>query len=190
MVIGWPYREFETNKRDVQAAYLASAELAPAFAERLKAATREAPFRGGAVPNVFRRPFGPGWALVGDAGYNKDPVTAWGISDAFYQAELCATAADEWLAGRRAFDEAMTSYQQQRDAHSLPMFDLTCKFATMAPPPPEMQQLLGAAAASRDGQRQFVSMMAGTLPVRSFFSPDAVARIFEAAAPPKVSACS
>ena len=44
-------------------------ELAPAFAERVRAATREERFVGTAVPNYFRRPYGPGWALVGDAGY-------------------------------------------------------------------------------------------------------------------------
>lgn len=189
VVIGWPYREFEANKRDVEAAYMASAELAPEFAARLRSAKREAPFRGGAVPNFFRRPYGPGWALVGDAGYNKDPVTAWGISDAFRDAELCATALDDSMSGRRVFDDAMVEYQRTRDEHSLPMFDLTCRFASMAPPPPEMAQLLGAAAASRSGSQQFVSMMAGTLPVPSFFAPENVARIFEAAAAP-VSGCS
>jgi 2-polyprenyl-6-methoxyphenol hydroxylase-like FAD-dependent oxidoreductase len=35
------------------------------------------------VPGYFRKPFGGGWALVGDASYNRDPITAQGISDAF-----------------------------------------------------------------------------------------------------------
>jgi hypothetical protein len=47
-------------------------ELAPPFAKRVRAANREARFVGMAVPNFFRKPFGPGWALVEDAGYNKD----------------------------------------------------------------------------------------------------------------------
>ena len=40
------------------------------------------------LPFFFRKPYGPGWALVGDAGYHKDPITAQGISDAFRDAEL------------------------------------------------------------------------------------------------------
>ena len=92
VVLGWPHAEFEANKKDVEGAYLKTLELAPAFAERVCRARREAPFRGGPVSSFFRRPFGPGWALVGDAGYNKDPVTAWGISDAFRDAEGCAEA--------------------------------------------------------------------------------------------------
>ncbi len=67
-------------------------DLAPEFAERMRGAKREARFAGTAVPNYFRRPYGPGWALVGDAGYNKDFITAQGILDAFRDAELCATA--------------------------------------------------------------------------------------------------
>lgn len=46
-------------------------EQAPDFAKRLRSATREAPFAGTGVPNYFRKPYGPGWALVGDAGYNN-----------------------------------------------------------------------------------------------------------------------
>ena len=46
------------------------------------------------MPNYFRKPYGPGWALVGDAGYNRDFITAQGIMDAFRDAELCAAALD------------------------------------------------------------------------------------------------
>ena len=60
-----------------------------------------------AVPGYFRKPFGPGWALVGDAGYNKDFITAQGIQDAFRDAEMCVRALDEAYSGRRPFQEAM-----------------------------------------------------------------------------------
>lgn len=61
----------------------------------------------GRSPGVgfFRRAWGPGWALVGDAGYFKDPLTAHGITDALRDAELLARAI---LAGG---DEALASYQ-------------------------------------------------------------------------------
>jgi flavin-dependent dehydrogenase len=177
VVVGWPYAEFDANKKDVERAYLESFEQAPSFAERVRAATREAPYRGAAVASYFRKPFGPGWALVGDAGYNKDPVTAWGISDAFRDADLCATAITGWLSGGDIFDHAMTNYQQARDEDATAMFDLTCKFATLAPPSAQMGQLLGAASSSVAAQRQFVSMMAGTMPVSAFFAPENVGRI-------------
>jgi flavin-dependent dehydrogenase len=183
VVLGWPYSEFETNRKDVEGNYRKTFDLVPEFAERIRRARQEAPVRGTAVPGYFRKPFGPGWALVGDAGYNKDPITAWGISDAFRDASLCAAALHQSLAGERPFDEAMADYQTARDEDSAAMFDLTCDFATLAPPPPQMQQLLGAAAASQDAQDQFVSMMAGTLPVQEFFAPENTGRIIAAAQP-------
>jgi len=180
VVIGWPYAEFASSKKDVEGVYLRSLELAPAFAERVRGATRAAPYRGGATPNFFRKPFGPGWMLVGDAGYIKDPITAWGISDAFRDADRSTIALGEWLGGTRPFDEAMADWQTARDTHAMPMFDLTCGLATLEPPPPEMQQVFGATAASQDAQDQFVSMMAGTLPVQAFFAPENVGRIMAA----------
>ena len=110
---GWPYAEFEANKKDVEGHFLKMFDLAPEFAERIRGAKREAPFAGAAVPNFFRKPYGPGWALVGDAGYNKDPITAQGITDAFRDAELCATALDQTFSGARAFDDAMGDYQRR-----------------------------------------------------------------------------
>ena len=123
------------------------------------------------------RPYGPGWALVGDAGYHKDPITAFGISDAFRDAEQAAAALDDAFSGRRPYAEAMAAWQQTRDAESLPVYGLTCEFAKIEPPPAPMLQLLGAVATNREAMDDFVSVMAGTLPAPAFFAPDNVARI-------------
>ena len=64
VVGGWPFAEFEANKKDIEGNFLKMLELAPPFAERIRAAHREARFVGTAVPNFFRKPFGPGWALT------------------------------------------------------------------------------------------------------------------------------
>ena len=151
-------------------------ELAPAFAERVPAATREARFVGAAVPNYFRKPFGPGWALVGDAGYNKDFITAQGMHDAFRDAELCATALDETFSGARPFDAAMGAYQATRDQQVLPMYELT-QFATLEPPPPELQQLLGAVHGNQQAMDEFARVMAGVLSPAEFFSEENVGRL-------------
>ena len=106
---GWPYAEFEANKKDIEGHFLTMFELAPEFAARISQAKRVAPFAGAVVANFFRKPYGPGWALVGDAGYNKDPITAQGIADAFRDAGLCATAAHQAF-GARSFNDAMDEY--------------------------------------------------------------------------------
>ena len=65
-------------------------------------------------PNQLRQAFGPGWALVGDAGYYRDAVTAYGISDAFRDAELLAVAFDRALAGDADEEAAALAAYQQR----------------------------------------------------------------------------
>jgi 2-polyprenyl-6-methoxyphenol hydroxylase-like FAD-dependent oxidoreductase len=177
VIAGWPYAAFEANKRNVEGNYLKVLDLVPAFADRMRAAKREAPFAGAALPNFFRKPFGPGWALVGDAGYNKDPITAQGITDAFHDAERLATALDETFTGSRSFEAAMADYQRARDEHVLPMYQFTCQLASLAPPPPEMQQLFAAIHGNEAAMHEFVQMNAGTISPADFFSPEHVARI-------------
>jgi 2-polyprenyl-6-methoxyphenol hydroxylase-like FAD-dependent oxidoreductase len=174
---GWPHAEFEANKKDVGGNFLKMFDLAPEFAERVRGAKREAPFAGAAVSNFFRQPYGPGWALVGDAGYNKDPITAQGISDAFRDAERCATALDQAFNGDRPFDDAMAEYQRERDERVLPMYEFTCELATLEPPPPQMQQLLGAIQGNQKAMDGFAQMNAGTISPADFGAVVAAAQV-------------
>jgi 2-polyprenyl-6-methoxyphenol hydroxylase-like FAD-dependent oxidoreductase len=177
VIAGWPYAEFEANKKDIEGNFFKTYDLAPAFAERLRTGARETRFVGTAVPNFFRKPYGPGWALVGDAGYNKDFITAQGIHDAFRDAELCVTALDEAFGGIRSFDAAMADYQARRDAQVLPMYEFTTELATLEPPPPELQQLLAAIAGNQDAMDGFAQVNGGVTSPAEFFSPANVARI-------------
>jgi flavin-dependent dehydrogenase len=181
LVIGWPAARASAFKADVEANYLKSLDFVPEIADRVRAATREGRFFGGGVPNFMRKPYGPGWALVGDAGYTRDPVTAQGISDAFRDAELCATALDQTFAGGRSFDEAMADYHRTRDAQVLPIYELTAQLASLEPPPPEMQQLLGAVHGNTDAMDSFASVIAGTVSPAEFFEPRNIGRIMVAA---------
>ncbi|MFB7352949.1 NAD(P)/FAD-dependent oxidoreductase [Streptomyces gardneri] len=169
VIAGWPMRDFEANRGDVEGNYHATMARSPAFAERLAQATRTGRFVGTAIPNYFRKPYGPGWALVGDAGYLKDPITAQGIQDAFRDAERCSGALDDVLAGRRSFDEAMRDAQEARDAQVTSMYEFTAEFATMEPPPPEMRQLLLAVSQSPTASDEFVRVTAGMTPPEEFF---------------------
>jgi 2-polyprenyl-6-methoxyphenol hydroxylase-like FAD-dependent oxidoreductase len=187
VIVGWPFTKCEANKEDVEGNYLKTLELAPAFADRVRGATREERFVGTAVPNYFRKPFGPGWALVGDAGYNKDFITAQGIQDAFRDAELCATALDETFSGARDFDVAMSDYQSARDEHVLPMYEFTCELAALEPPPPELQQLLAAVHGNQEAMDGFAQVAAGVTSPAEYFSDENVGRIFATASKRQVS---
>jgi 2-polyprenyl-6-methoxyphenol hydroxylase-like FAD-dependent oxidoreductase len=179
---GWPVAEFEANRTDIEGNFGKMLELAPEFADRVRGAIRQTRFVGTAVPNYFRKPYGPGWALVGDAGYNRDFITGQGIHDAFRDARSCVTALDEAWRGVRPYDEAMAAYQSARDAQVLPMYHLTTDLASLQPPPPELAQLLAAAAGNQAAMDGFAKVNAGVLSPAEYFSDANVGRILAAAA--------
>ncbi|MGH9229126.1 MAG: NAD(P)/FAD-dependent oxidoreductase [Acidimicrobiales bacterium] len=182
MLVGCPAGQAAGFKADVEGNYLAAIDRVPELADRLRAATREDRFRVGGVPNFFRTPSGPGWALVGDAGYTRDPVTAQGISDAFISAEQCTRALTETFEGTQPFEQAMAGYQRARDARVTPIYEFTTQLARLEPPPPEMQQLLGAVTHSQRAMDAFVSVVAGSLSPADFFAPEHIRTIMAAAA--------
>jgi flavin-dependent dehydrogenase len=100
---------------------------APGLSRRLAVARRTSAVRGMLrMPNQRRQAYGPGWALVGDAGYHRDAVSAQGISDAFRDAEFLAVALDGALRGRIDEGSALAGYQRRRDAALRTAFELTC----------------------------------------------------------------
>lgn len=184
VVGGWPYTQAREFAADLEANFLATLRLVPSVADRLTGANREAPLRSGAVPGYLRTPYGAGWALIGDAGYNKDPITAQGISDAFWDAERCTIALDEWLSGRTTYDKAMSGWHRERDNKVMPMYEFTSQMATLDPPPPEMLQLLAAVSSDQVATDGFVSVVAGTLSPAEYFSEENVGRILASARQP------
>ena len=121
---------------------------APQLAERLRHVRRTSPVSGRLrMPNQLRQAFGPGWALVGDAGYHRDAVTGYGISDAFRDAEFLAVALDQALGSGAEETAALTLYQQQRDQALREIFEITCRLAAYPAVPAfiELQKQLSAA---------------------------------------------
>jgi 2-polyprenyl-6-methoxyphenol hydroxylase-like FAD-dependent oxidoreductase len=181
VIMAWPYSEFAAVKHDLERRVLELIELAPAFAERFRAARRETRLFGIPTPNYFRRPYGPGWALVGDAGYIRDPITAQGIRDAFRDAEACALALERSFAGASSYEDAMCNYQRARDASVRSMYEYTCQFATLQTPPPQMRQLFRAMRGNQQAMDGFARMNAGTVSPAEFLAPDNVSAIMAAA---------
>jgi flavin-dependent dehydrogenase len=178
----WPIQEFHTVRADIEGNFRRALDLAPNLAERVRKGKREERFVGtGTLPNFFRKPYGPGWALVGDAGCHKDPITAQGITDAFRDAELLAEAIDAGFSGRRPLEEALAEYERQRNEAAMPIYELTCQFATLEPPAPEMQQLFGALLGNQEETDRFFGTIEGTVPIPEFFSPENVQRIMRGA---------
>ena len=102
------------------------------FWQQLEACRRLPSVRAGqarrAIPGDRRpaallrhKPYGPGWALVGDAGYHKDPLNGEGITDAFRDAELLTEAIDAGFSGRQPLDDTLADYERQRNDIAMPV---------------------------------------------------------------------
>lgn len=180
VVVAWSIDEFEANRIDVEGNYMKAFDVEPAFAERISRAERVSRFVGTTMPAFYRTPYGPGWALVGDAGYHKDACTAQGITDAFHHAELLSNALDAALSGVQSYDDALARYQRTRDETTAPMYEMTADFASFEPVPDEMVQLLAVVAANPQASEDFLSVQAGTMPVPEFFAPENIRGYFAA----------
>src|SRR5689334_16886338 len=98
-----------------------TARSIPGLAERLEGCTRVSKVRSALdTTSYFRRSSGPGWALPGDAGHFKDPVTAQGIRDALRFGRLLGEAAAEALGGPPAeLERALRRWERRRERECL-----------------------------------------------------------------------
>ncbi len=109
-----------------------AAGASPRLATRLAAAKAPAGVRSfGGLAGYMRRPHGPGWALVGDAGYWKDPIGAHGLTDALRDAELLARAVQAAAYDPTAERDAFADYHRTRDELSSSLFDVVDTVAGM-----------------------------------------------------------
>jgi 2-polyprenyl-6-methoxyphenol hydroxylase-like FAD-dependent oxidoreductase len=178
VVAFWPRDEFKAVRDDVESSFLDALALAPALAERLAAGEQVERFFGIAdLPFYYRKPYGPGWALVGDAGYHKDPITAQGITDAFRDADLLADALDAGFTGAQPLDSALGEYERRRNEDTRGLYELTYELASLEPPPPEQQALFGALRDNDEEAGRFFGVIAGTVRPDEFFAPDNLGRI-------------
>ena len=105
------------------------AEAAPELLDGVRDPSRLRLFAGRRTGYV-RRSHGPGWALVGDAGYFKDPITSHGLTDALRDAELLSRAIIAAAAGETAEPVALAEYQRVRDRLSARLFAVTDRIAS------------------------------------------------------------
>jgi 2-polyprenyl-6-methoxyphenol hydroxylase-like FAD-dependent oxidoreductase len=182
VMVNWPTRNFPAVRADVEGHVWRALDGAPDFAARVHAGRREEKWYGTAgVPGYFRKPYGKGWALVGDASYNRDPITAQGISDAFIDAEMLVETLSAALSGSETLEDLMAANESARNERVRPMYEFTTQLAALEPPPPEMQALLGALRGNQDATNAFLSAITGAIPLPDFMSNENIGRIMAAA---------
>jgi len=174
---GKSHGEWSGYRTNVEDTYRAIISLAPDLARRIERAEQASPFRGTSkLPNFYRRSFGKGWALVGDAAYHRDPLPGMGIGDAFLGAQLLADAIDEGLAGKTDLDAALATYQSAFRARTMPVFEYTVRAAGLKDPS-AMLALYEKIAQSSEETTRFMDVLAGAADFRQFFTPSNISRL-------------
>jgi flavin-dependent dehydrogenase len=144
-----PVGEFERRWRSI-----------PQLAELGRHAERITPVKGhGPRGSYYRKPYGSGWALVGDAAYLKDPCTGQGIYDALHAAELVTEGWQAWKRGE-AWERAMRRYQRTRDRETRAMYELTYQ-SSKIPKRAELNPIEWMLFSMLSRDREFVSELAG-----------------------------
>jgi 2-polyprenyl-6-methoxyphenol hydroxylase-like FAD-dependent oxidoreductase len=176
--IDWPVAEFDAVRHDIGNRFGQALRAVPEFAERVAAGRQEERFYGTAdLPSFYRTPFGPGWALVDDAGCHKDPYLALGIKDALRDAELLSDAAHAGLSGQRPMAEALAGYEAARNAASRADYRQDIEAAQFLPAPEQTRALFAALQGREEETRQFFLVRQGLRPPEPFFNPANLARI-------------
>lgn len=176
--VGWPIKAFASVRADLEASFLAVLDQAPGLGERVRAGRRVERFYGtGDMPNFLRRPFGPGWALVGDAGCHKDPFLALGVCDALRDAELLADAAHDGLSDNRPLELALANYERCRNEATLPDYRENVQMAAFGPIPPDALRLRQALRNRPDDVTSFFLARYGRIPHEVFFNPQNMQRL-------------
>ena len=140
---GMPSARFAARADTDDLYNLVLAEAAPTL--DLGGSMRHGPVRAfPGAPGFFRRSSGPGWALAGDAGYFKDPISAHGMTDALRDAELLARAVIAAPAPGRQQLDALRAYEAARDELSRPFSELTERIASYEWGLEEIRELLPA----------------------------------------------
>jgi 2-polyprenyl-6-methoxyphenol hydroxylase-like FAD-dependent oxidoreductase len=124
--------DMDRYRSDIESTFFATLEQAnPDFAARVRAGKREERFLGsGDLPHYFRKPYGPGWALVGDAGLHLDPTMGLGITKAFSEVELLAPALAAGLRGEKGREAALAEFHAARDRDWVPMAQQNLEMAS------------------------------------------------------------
>jgi 2-polyprenyl-6-methoxyphenol hydroxylase-like FAD-dependent oxidoreductase len=176
--VGWPAPRLPEIRKNIERHFMAAIHEIPQLSERIRAGRRAEPFPGATdVPNFLRKPYGAGWALVGDAGCHKDPILALGMCDALRDAELLVDALDAGLSGRRDRANALQDYERLRNDACLSEYRENLHFARFEPAPPEVYRLRAALRDDPDAARQFFLARQGMIPREAFFNPENLQRL-------------
>jgi flavin-dependent dehydrogenase len=166
--VAWPIDELPAVRSNVERELMSVIDQVPRLSERVRAGRRAERFYGATqLPNFLRRPHGPGWALVGDAGCHKDPTRALGICDALRDANLLADSLTDALSGVSSEADALSDYERRRNDATLDEYHDNIHAARLTAPPPELIERRAAIRDDADAAAQFCLAWEGHLQQQS-----------------------
>jgi flavin-dependent dehydrogenase len=176
--------EFESFRSRPRELFEEGVRALPGMEGRMRGAVLEGRLLGTrGIDNFFRKPYGPGWALTGDAAYLKDPSTGLGIGDALLQSGMLADALDRSLRGAD-WEEALSEFQRRRDEALIGPYRSTLAHTRLRDQSPEEMAWVRAVLCSPGLTRVFAHALPALLP--QAFPPEAmpqlsgIARVFGA----------
>jgi flavin-dependent dehydrogenase len=175
MISVWGPRDWAPAFRsDIEGHFLRSVRWCyPELADEMATATRETKFFGMLdQPNRVRQAVGPGWVLVGDAGYHVDQCTAIGITHAFRSAEWLIAELDRGLSGATNLDEACAAYERRVHASLDGYFDYVCRIAHMEAANVEQVGMFEVLSRSQELGSRFFNFGASLLRYQDFYGPE------------------
>jgi flavin-dependent dehydrogenase len=171
----FPQDEFSEVRKAVEPAYLeAVRSTAPELHERMSAGRRvEQMYGTGHQENYFRKAYGPGWVLLGDAVHHKDSITARGITDAFLQAQSLTEHIGERLHDDAALEEALKRYEDEVEDTFSDVYQGALNVAELKPE--GRTAMLRHLVGHQDLIDRYFSTVSGACSIDDFYNADLLA---------------
>jgi flavin-dependent dehydrogenase len=154
-----PVERAAAFRADLAGEFERTVERIPGLRARLEDCMRASKIRLATdTTSYFRRSSGPGWALPGDAGHFKDPITAQGIRDAVRFGRLLGEIAAPVLDDVARLDRATAAWEQRRERECLPSYQWTNQLARADSISPLEIELYRAAASRPQFAREVLDV--------------------------------
>jgi flavin-dependent dehydrogenase len=175
----WSEAAFPGSANDVDGTYQKVLKSDPRISDLLASGKMEGKILGTGfgVSAFMRASYGPGWALVGDAGYYENPLAAHGIMNAFRDAEWMAMALDNTFSGRSPAQDALRDFEVNRNEAETPLYESAGRRSTLSPSPENIRNLIKALEGKQDDINAFFGVDVGTVAYSDFFTQENLQRI-------------
>ncbi|MFJ9041498.1 NAD(P)/FAD-dependent oxidoreductase [Streptomyces sp. NPDC102406] len=168
----FPQEEYQDVRKGVEPFYLDTFRTtAPELYERMRAGRRVEQLYGtGHQENFFRKAYGPGWVLVGDAVTHKDSITARGITEAFVQAQTLTEYIGGELHDDAALDTALEAYELNLSGEALSQYQGALNVAELKPS--GRTDMLRKLVGHQEHIDRYFSTLSGACSIDDFYNDD------------------